>query len=296
MNSTPILTIFLPASLGIIMLGLGLSLTVSDFTRIFKMPKPVLIGLFCQAIILPIASFGLVIAFALPPELAVGLMLLAASPGGTSANLFSHLAHGDVALNVTLTAINSVLCIVTLPIIVNLSLFYFMSEQGSVGLQFSKVLQVFAIVLIPIGIGMTIRRFKKGFAEVMEKPVKIMSALFLALVVVVAVVESWEQFTQYFAIVGAAALAFNLISLGVGYGVPRLLKLELRQSIAIGMEIGVHNGTLAIAIALSPMLLNNGVMAAPAAIYSVIMFVTAALFGLLVNKIHGDQLGKNTAA
>ena len=97
-------------------------------------------------------------------------------------------------------------------------------------------------------------------------------------------------FTQYFAIVGAAALAFNVISLAVGYGVPRLLKLELRQSIAIGMEIGVHNGTLAIAIALSPLLLNNGVMAAPAAIYSVIMFFTAALFGFLVNKVHSDEL------
>lgn len=295
MDSSPILTVFLPASLGVIMLGLGLSLSVQDFTRIFKMPKPVLVGLFCQAFILPAACFGLVIAFGLTPELAVGLMLLAASPGGTSANLFSHLAHGDVALNVTLTAINSVLCIVTLPIIVNLSLFYFMGSEGSVGLQFSKVLQVFAIVLIPIGIGMTIRHFKQGFADVMEKPVKIMSALFLFLVVVVAVTESWAQFTQYFAIVGAAALAFNLISLGIGYGVPRLLKLELRQSIAIGMEIGVHNGTLAIAIALSPLMLNNGVMAAPAAIYSVIMFFTAALFGLLVNKVYGARLASADA-
>ena len=290
MNSSPILTIFLPASLGIIMLGLGLSLTKADFARIFKMPKPVLVGLLCQALILPFACFGIVIAFGLPAELAVGLMLLAASPGGTSANLFSHLAHGDVALNVTLTAINSVLCIITLPIIVNLSLLYFMGSEGEVGLQFEKVVQVFAIVLIPIALGMTIRHYKKQFAEAMEKPVKILSALFLLLVIIIALVESWEQFVQYFAIVGLAALCFNLVSLGVGYGVPRLLKLDLRQSIAIGMEIGVHNGALAIAIALSPTLLNNGVMAAPAAIYGVIMFITAAAFGYLVNRLHGKRL------
>ena len=292
MDSSPVLTVFLPASLGIIMLGLGLSLSVQDFTRIFKMPKPVLVGLFCQAFILPAACFGLVIAFGLPPELAVGLMLLAASPGGTSANLFSHLAHGDVALNVTLTAINSVLCIVTLPIIVNLSLYYFMGAEGSVGLQFEKVLQVFAIVLIPIGMGMAIRRAKKSFADAMETPVKILSALFLFLVIIIALTESWEQFIEYFALVGAAALAFNLISLAVGYGVPRMLKLELRQSIAIGMEIGVHNGALAIAIALSPTLLNNGVMAAPAAIYGVIMFFTAAAFGVMINRVHGASLRK----
>lgn len=290
MNSSPVLTIFLPASLGIIMLGLGLSLSVSDFTRIFRMPKPVLVGLFCQAFILPAACFGLVIAFGLTPELAVGLMLLAASPGGTSANLFSHLAHGDVALNVTLTAINSVLCIVTLPIIVNLSLFYFMGSEGNVGLQFDKVMQVFAIVLIPIGLGMTIKHLKRRFADAMAKPVKILSALFLFLVIIVALSESWDQFTEYFALVGAAALAFNLVSLAVGYGVPRMMKLDLRQSIAIGMEIGVHNGTLAIAIALSPSLLNNGVMAAPAAIYGVIMFFTAAAFGLIVNRFHGANL------
>lgn len=292
MDSSPVLTVFLPASLGIIMLGLGLSLSVQDFTRIFKMPKPVLVGLFCQAFILPAACFGLVIAFGLTPELAVGLMLLAASPGGTSANLFSHLAHGDVALNVTLTAINSVLCIVTLPIIVNLSLYYFMGAEGSVGLQFEKVLQVFAIVLIPIGLGMAIRRTKKSFADAMEMPVKILSALFLFLVIIIALTESWEQFIEYFALVGAAALAFNLISLAVGYGVPRMLKLELRQSIAIGMEIGVHNGALAIAIALSPTLLNNGVMAAPAAIYGVIMFFTAAAFGMMINRVHGASLLK----
>ena len=290
MNSSPVLTIFLPASLGIIMLGLGLSLSISDFTRIFRMPKPVLVGLFCQAFILPAACFGLVIAFGLTPELAVGLMLLAASPGGTSANLFSHLAHGDVALNVTLTAINSVLCIVTLPIIVNLSLFYFMGSEGNVGLQFDKVMHVFAIVLIPIGLGMTIKHLKHRFADAMAKPVKILSALFLFLVIIVALSESWDQFTEYFALVGAAALAFNLVSLAVGYGVPRMMKLDLRQSIAIGMEIGVHNGTLAIAIALSPSLLNNGVMAAPAAIYGVIMFFTAAAFGLIVNRFHGANL------
>ena len=150
-------TVGLPLALGIIMFGLGLSLTLADFRRVARHPKVVVIALGCQLVLLPLVCFGLVVVFDLPALLAVGLMLLAASPGGTSANLFSHLFRGDVALNVSLTAVNSVLAVVTLPVIVNLSAAYFLPDAGAIGLQFDKVLQVFAIVLVPVAIGMALR-------------------------------------------------------------------------------------------------------------------------------------------
>lgn len=292
MTADPLLTFFLPAALGIIMLGLGLSLSLADFARVAKFPKPVLIGLACQLLLLPLACFFLAKLFGLAPALAVGLMLLAASPGGTTANLYSHLAHGDVALNITLTAVNSVIAILTMPLIVNLSLAYFMSADQAIPLQFAKVVQVFAIVLGPVAIGMWLRSRFPGFAERMQKPVKIISALFLLLIILLAVAKDWRTFVDYAPAVGGAALAFNLLSMAVGYCVPRLLKLNLRQAIAIAMEIGIHNGTLAIAWALSPALLNNPTMAIPAAIYSLIMFITAVLFGLWVNRVHGAELAE----
>ncbi|KFJ92029.1 bile acid:sodium symporter [Pseudomonas sp. 1-7] len=296
MTADPLLTFFLPAALGIIMLGLGLSLSLADFARVAKFPKPVLIGLACQLLLLPLACFFLAKAFGLAPALAVGLMLLGGSPGGTTANLYSHLAHGDVALNITLTAVNSVIAILTMPLIVNLSLAYFMSADQAIPLQFAKVVQVFAIVLGPVAIGMWLRSRFPGFAERMQKPVKIISALFLLLIILLAVAKDWRTFVDYAPAVGGAALAFNLLSMAVGYCVPRLLKLNLRQAIAIAMEIGIHNGTLAIALALSPALLNNPTMAIPAAIYSLIMFITAALFGLWVNRVHGAELAHETVA
>jgi BASS family bile acid:Na+ symporter len=292
MTADPLLTFFLPAALGIIMLGLGLSLSLADFARVAKFPKPVLIGLACQLLLLPLACFFLAKLFGLAPALAVGLMLLAASPGGTTANLYSHLARGDVALNITLTAVNSVIAILAMPLIVNLSLAYFMSADQAIPLQFAKVVQVFVIVLGPVAIGMWLRSRFPGFAERMQKPVKIVSALFLLLIILLAVAKDWRTFVDYAPSVGGAALAFNLLSMAVGYCVPRLLKLNLRQAIAIAMEIGIHNGTLAIALALSPALLNNPTMAIPAAIYSLIMFVTAALFGLWVNRVHGVELAE----
>ena len=290
MTATPLLTAFLPIALGIIMLGLGLSLTLADFARVVKYPKPVLIGLVCQLLVLPFFCFLIAKGFQLEPVLAVGLMLLAASPGGTTANLYSHLAHGDVALNVTLTAVNSMIAILSMPLLVNLSLLYFMAADQAIPLQFAKVLQVFAIVLVPVALGMLVRRFAPAFAARMEKPMKIVSALFLVATVTVAFIKDWQTVVDYAPVVGLAALVFNLLSLAIGYGVPRLLRLPRRQAVAIGMEIGIHNGTLAIALALSPSLLNNSTMAIPAAIYSLIMFFTAAGFGWWVNRVHGQQL------
>ncbi len=289
MQSNVLTAVFLPVALGVIMLGLGLSLTIADFKRVVVYPKAVIIGLACQMLILPFVCFGIAKLTGLPPALAVGLMLLAASPGGATANLFSHLAKGDVALNITLTAVNSVLSLFTLPLVVNLSLEAFMGQGKAIPLQFDKVIQVFAIVLVPVAIGMLIHAKKPGVALRMQKPVKILSALFLVLVVAGAVAKERANLAEYFRLVGFAALAFNLASMAVGYLVPLVVRLPKRQAIAIGMEIGIHNGTLAIAIASSPLLLNDSTMAIPPAIYSLIMFFTAAIFGTVVaRRADGD--------
>ena len=288
MQQNSITAVALPIALGIVMLGLGLGLTKDDFKRVLVYPRAVLVGLVCQTILLPLVCFGIAKTFGLPPELAVGLMLLAASPGGATANLFSHLAGGDVALNITLTATNSVLSLLSLPVIVNLSLAHFMGEGRAIPLQFDKVVQVFAIVLVPVAIGMLVRARKPMLAYRLDRPVRIASALVLALVILGAIAKERAHLGDYFRQVGTAALAFNLASLLLGYVVPRLVSLPKRQSLAIGMEIGVHNGTLAIAIASSPFLLNNPTMAIPPAIYSIIMFFTAGLFGYLVSPRKRD--------
>lgn len=284
MTADPVTTLILPVALGVIMFGLGLGLRAGDFARVVVYPRAVLVGLVCQILILPVVCYFIARGFALEPALAVGLMLLAASPGGATANLYSHLANGDVALNITLTAINSVLCIVTLPIIVNLSLVQFMGEGQAIPLQFTKVVQVFVIVIGPVVAGMWVNHRFAAAAAKLRQPVKKLSVLFLVVVIALAAFNDRGNIAGNVQAVGAACLLFNLSSLAVGYWVPRLLRLDQRQAIAIGMEIGIHNGTLAIAIALSPMMLDNPTMAVPAAVYSGIMFGTAALFAWWANR------------
>lgn len=275
-------TVALPAALGLIMFGLGLSLTWQDFAGVARRPKAVVIALVAQVLILPAICFGLVVLFGLEPLLAVGMMLLAASPGGTTANLYSHLFGGDVALNVTLTAVNSVLAAFTLPLVVNLSIAHFVDGGEALGLQADKVVQVFALVLVPVVLGMLVRRWKEGLADRADRPVRIASALVLAAVIVGAIVQERERLLDHLASVGAVAVLFSALSLTIGYWLPRLFQVERRQAVASGMEIGIHNSTLAITIALSPTLLNNSTMAIPPAVYGVLMFATTLIFGYAV--------------
>ena len=273
-------TIGLPVALGIIMLGLGLSLTPGDFARIAKHPRAVIVALACQLILLPLVCFGLVLLFRLPPVLAVGMMLLAASPGGTTANLYSHLFRGDIALNISLTAINSVIAVFTLPVIVNLSIAFFEPGDGQVGFQFAKALEVFAIVLLPVALGMLIRWWKPEFAMRMDKPVRIASIAILVIVIVGAVVANLEPLLENFAALAGVVVLFCLLSLTLGYFVPKLLRVNREQAIASSFEIGIHNATLAIVIAQT--VLNNFEMSLPGAVYGVLMFFIAAGFGFVI--------------
>lgn len=271
--------VLFPVALGIVMLGLGLTLTVGDFRRVVTYPKAVVICLACQMLVLPAICLGLVLASDLRPELAVGMMLLAASPGGSTASLYSHLFKGNVALNLTLTAVNSVLALFTLPLIVNLSVAAFIGSDSSIGLQFDKVLQVFALVLIPVAIGMAIRSRFPAFAARIQRSVKILSIVVLVVVLTGAVIGIKDQIAATIGAVGLIIVIFNALSLLIGYGAPRLLGVEHRQAVASSFEIGIHNATLAITVALSPALLNNSDIALPPAIYGTLMFFTAALFG-----------------
>lgn len=284
MQSSVLTAVLLPVALGVVMLGLGLSLTLADFTRVVKFPRAVFVGLSAQMVLLPAAAFALAKGFELSPELAVGLVLLAASPGGATANLFSHLAHGDVALNVTLTAVNSVLALFTLPLLVNLALVQFVGAEKAIPMQFAKVAQVFVIVLGPVSLGMLIRSKKRELAERLQRPVRVLSVVVLASVIIATMLAERERLPGFFAAVGVPTLLFNLLSMGVGFFLPRLFRLEPKQAIAISMETGVHNGTLAIAIASAPTLLNNQAMAVPSAVYGLMQFVTAGFFAWWVSR------------
>ncbi|MEU4838994.1 bile acid:sodium symporter family protein [Nocardia testacea] len=270
-----VFAVALPLALGIVMFGLGLTLTVDDFARVARFPKAALIALTCQLIVLPALCFGLVRLFGLDGALAVGMMLLAASPGGTSANLFSHIAGGNVALNITLTAVNSVLAVFTLPIVVGLSYSVFLDDGTGIGLQPGKFLQVFALVLVPVALGMTVRRLFAAWALRMHTTVKIAAAVVLALVVVAALVSEFDAFTEHVGQLGAIALLLCGCSLLIGYAVPRAFGVEQADAIAAGMEIGVHNAALAITIAVT--VLGNETMAVPGAVYGFLMNIPAAL-------------------
>lgn len=280
MNTSLIITQFLVVALGLVMFGLGLSLSTQDFTRLLKHPKAVAIALVLQVIVLPLVCYGLIVMLQVPPIYAVGLMLLAASPGGISANLFSHLFGGNVAMNISLTAVNTVLSIVTLPLISNWAISTFANTGQVVPMQFGKLMEVIAIVLVPVALGMWIRTQKPALADRSEKPMKVFSGVVLAVVSLGAMAKEWSTLTSTFAEVGVAVVAFNLLSLLMGYFLSRSAGLDKAMATAISFEIGIHNSTMAIFIALA--VLNNSQLALPAAIYSVSMYITATLFGLLV--------------
>ncbi|WP_151811617.1 bile acid:sodium symporter family protein [Acinetobacter bereziniae] len=281
-----IITIMLPLALAIIMIGLGLELTPKDFARVSKHPKAVLIALFCQLVLLVGIAFVICKVLALPPLLAVGLMLLAASPGGSTANLFSYLFKGDIALNITLTAINSVIAAFTLPLIVNFSIQYFMNDGQQISMQFSKILQVFAIILVPVCIGMLTRHYAPHFTEKLNKPLRIFSVVFLILIIIGAIAKERAHILEYLTQVGLATVIFCICSLLIGYFVPRLLGINSSQARACAFEIGIHNSTLAMTIALTVM--ANSTVAMPAAVYSIFMYIFAAIFGALISR-HATQ-------
>jgi BASS family bile acid:Na+ symporter len=276
-----LVTAALPAALAAVMFGLGLDLTVADFRRVGTHPKAVAVALGCQLVVLPLVCFGLVVLFHLPDLLGIGLLLLAAAPGGSTANLFSHLLRGDVALNITLTALNSAISLVTLPLVSGLAIAWY-DREDHVSVPPLEVLAVAALVVLPVALGMLVHRRNLDFALRMQRSVRIGSVLLLALVVVAILLDARERVADDFVTVGVAAALFCALSLVLGYAVPKLFGLSERQSIASSMEIGVHNSALAIVVAVG--VLDEAQISVPAAVYSLVMFPFAALWGWAVTR------------
>jgi BASS family bile acid:Na+ symporter len=266
----------LPLALAVVMAGLGLHLTPAAFRRVLAMPRAVGVALAVQSLLLPPVAFAMAMLAGLPGELGLGLVLLAAAPGGVSANLFSHLARGDVALNISLTAINSLLALLTLPLWTALALTVFVGDQASVPPPLGKVLEVALLVIVPVALGMAVRSWRPALALAAEKPVRVMSTLLLGLLIALATISEWTNVRAFLPVVGLACLAFNVASLMSGYFAARAAKLAEPQAIAISFEIGIHNSALAIYIAVEVLQRNQAAIAP--AVYGLSMFLTAALF------------------
>ncbi len=273
MEQSLLIAVFLPMALAFIMLGMGLSLTLYDFKRILIYPKAMIIGLISQLILLPILGFALVSIFAMDGALAVGVIILAVCPGGPTSNLISHLAKGDIALSISLTAISSVITVATIPVLVNYSILHF-GEEGSVTLPiFQTIGQIVGVTLLPVSIGMIIRKMRPEASMRAERPFKIASGVFFALILIAAIIKERANIVEYFYLVGPVTLLLNVATMAMGILVARIFLLPLKQQITIGIESGIQNGTLGLMIAAT--LLQNSTMTIPIAIYSLIMFVTA---------------------
>lgn len=279
MESSVLTAVVLPLALFAIMLGMGLGLTIQDFQRVFVYPKGVAIGLLTQLIVLPCVGSAIAYVFSLPPELAVGVVIISACPGGPTSNLVTYLARGNVALSITLTAISSLITVFTIPLVVNVSMHQFLGTTTDLQLPFSTtVLQIAVITFVPVTLGMTMRRYVPQVAAVVEYWVKWLSLFFLALIIVGLLLRERANVVGFFLQVGWVTSALLLITMALGYSISKAAKLDNRTATAITVEVGIQNGTLAIAIASAPTFLNNPTMAIPAAIYSLLMFVGCGAF------------------
>lgn len=288
MQTSIITEVFLPLALAVIMLGMGLSLTIQDFKRVTVFPKAVFVGLVAQIILLPLLAFGLMSVWEIKAEFAVGIILLSAIPGGPTSNLLAYLGKCDAALSITLTALSSFITIITIPFIVNYAMETFMGSGQYVKLDVVRtMLQILVITIIPVSFGMVLNKRFPRTAKNFQRPVKIASAVFIALIIMGAVLKDRENLIPYMMETGAPALALNVLTMLMGFGFAKLMGLTFKQASTISMEAGVQNGTLAIAIATSATLLNNPTIAVVPALYSLIMFATgglAAYLFALVNR------------
>ena len=277
--------VFLPLALAIIMLGMGMTLIISDFTRVIKYPRAILIGLTNQLIFLPIIGFSLAIAFNLNPVMAVGLMILASCPGGPTSNLITQVCKGNIALSVTLTAVASLISILTIPFILSYALEYFGSNTDvTIELPIiDTILQIMGITVIPISIGMLIRKHKTSFAKRMEKPMRTASTVIFILVFIAVLAANADKLIDGMKEAGLVTLALNIATMGLGYLTARLFKLNFKNTISITIESGIQNGTLALVIATS--ILNNVEMGIPIGAYAIWMFLTAGILMWQLGKI-----------
>jgi len=267
----------LALSLIIIMFGMGLSLSMRDFAAVFLRPKAIILGLICQLILLPIVGFTLIEVFTLQPDIAIGVIILAACPGGPTSNLITHLANGDTALSVSMTAACSFITLLTIPFIINLGLQKVLGAGTLIQLNvLQTILQVFVVVIVPVALGMLLKSKRPKFSLRMQKPVKRASGIFFVVVLLAVIIKERALLLSSLDEAGLVTLSLNLVTMAIGYGLAYIFKLSLKQRISITIEGGIQNGTLGISIA--TILLNNTAYAIAPAVYGIIMFLTAGLF------------------
>jgi BASS family bile acid:Na+ symporter len=273
MEATILTEVLLPLALGIIMLGMGLTLTLNDFKQLWKRPKPILLGLLGQIILLPILAFILVSVFKLPPAAAIGLMAVAACPGGTTSNIISHVAKANIALSVSLTAFSTLICIFTTPLIIGFAIQMYEPELMTQFSILKTTIGLFIITLIPISIGMFVRLKARNFADSSEVFFRRFSSLFLAMMIALIVIQEWDTLLASLATLLPSALTLTIGAVFMGYGIGKTFKEPLVNALTLGIEVGIQNATLAIIIAIS--FLQRPDLATAAGMYGLVMYLGA---------------------
>ena len=269
--------IFLPISLAIIMFGMGLSLVSGDFTRLFTYPKAVLVGLCNQLLFLPLIGFAIVVLFGLNPSMAIGVMIISICPGGPTSNLITQVSRGNIGLSVTLTALSSLITVFTIPILLSKFIAYFSGDTDIV-IQIpilETMLQILVITVIPVSIGMMIRKRREAFALRMEKPMRTASTVLFVIIFLIIIIANKDNLIQAMKEVGLPTLLLNLSTMGLGYLSAKLFGITGKSQISITIESGIQNGTLAFVIATT--MLNNLEMGLPTGAYSIWMFLTGGI-------------------
>ena len=267
----------LPLGLAFIMFAMGLTLSIGDFTRLAKHPLAVALGLFVQMLLLPALAFVLLGIFSLRPQFAAGVMILAACPGGITSNMITHIARGDTALSITLTAITSLAGMLTIPLISAFALRHFLGEEISGALPVAQMaIKVFAVATLPVVLGMMVHHFAPRLAAAMERLARPASLVIFALIVVWAFASQWRVMMDNMAAMGPVVLALNAGIMAIGYALARVLLAERAQAVTIAIEGGLQNGALGIFVAAS--LLHDPVLMTPSITYALVMNLTAAAF------------------
>ena len=278
MDATTVITqIFLPISLAIIMFGMGLTLVVSDFSRLFTYPKEIIIGLCNQLVFLPLIGFLIILLFDLNSSMAIGIMILSLCPGGPTSNLITQVARGNIGLSVTLTALASLITVFTIPIILSKAITYFTGETDIlIELPIVQtMIQIIVITVIPVSIGMLIRKKNEAFAIRMERPMRIASTVLFIIIFLLVMFANKDLIVQAMKEVGIATLLLNLLTMALGFLTAKIFGIKGKSQISITIESGIQNGTLAFVIATT--ILNNVEMGLPTGAYSIWMFITGGI-------------------
>lgn len=290
MQASPLISIGLPVSLFIIMIGIGMTLTPRDFRQVAVYPRGIIVGTIAQILVMPALAFLIIAVFNLSPMIAVGLVVIAACPGGTTSNLFALMARGNVALSIVLTVLANLITIVSLPLFTNLALDLYMGENEAIRLPVERTIMTLGlIVLLPITIGMVLRNYFPEKSQKAEGIVSIFGGVVLAALVVALVYGVRDQLGELLSQAGPAAIALNLAGIAIGLGISRMSGLTQRESMAVAVELGIKNGTIGLLVTLN--LLQSETMSVPSAVYGVLMF----FFGFLLTLYGRKYIPQPTA-